>query len=98
MLPWQYLAAARRFFEIESFLHHLAYLESAGQLSQDWRMRICQDVAWVLSRVRGLGLTVSGQPAAGLGADFPLTTGDVPRGPPSRLSPVGTYRRRSCAS
>ncbi len=65
--------------DIESFLHHLAYLESAGQLARDRRVRICQDVSRVLSRIRGLGLTAPGKPAAGLGADFMLTTGDVPR-------------------
>jgi integrase len=65
--------------DVESFLHHLAYLESAGQLARDRRVRICQDVSRVLGRIRGLGLATPGKPAAGLGADFMLTTGDVPR-------------------
>ena len=64
--------------DIESFLHHLAYLETSGQLARDRRVRICQDVSRVLSRIRGLGLTAAGKPAAGLAADFMLTTGDVP--------------------
>ncbi len=64
--------------DIESFLHHLAYLETSGQLPRDRRVRICQDVSRVLSRIRGLGLTAAGKPAAGLAADFMLTTGDVP--------------------
>ena len=42
-------------------------------------MRICQDVGRMLDRFRALGLTAPGQPAAGLGTDFMLTTGDVPR-------------------
>ena len=65
--------------DIESFLHHLAYLESAGQLSRDQRARICQDTGRVLSRIRALGLTAAGQPAAGLTGSFMLTTGDVPQ-------------------
>jgi integrase len=70
-------ALSRR--DIESFLHHLAYLEASGLLARDRRVRICQDVGRVLSRIRGLGLAAAGKPAAGLGADFTLTTGDVPR-------------------
>jgi integrase len=65
--------------DIESFLHHLAYLETGGQLARDRRVRICQDAGRVLTRVRGLGLTAAGQPAARLGNGFTLTTGDVPR-------------------
>jgi integrase len=65
--------------DIESFLHHLAYLETGGQLARDRRVRICQDASRVLARLHGLGLTAAGQPAAGLGNGFALTTGDVPR-------------------
>jgi integrase len=64
---------------IESFLHHLAYLESAGQLSRYQRTRICQDTGRALSRIRVLGQTASGQPAAGLTDSFMLTTVDVPQ-------------------
>ena len=73
------LPAALGRADIESFLHHLAYLETGGQLARDRRVRICQDAGRVLTRVRGLGLTAAGQPAAGLAAGFTLTTGDVPR-------------------
>src|SRR5207244_6299937 len=75
------LPAALGRADIESFLHHLAYLETGGQLARDRRVRICQDAGRVLTRVRGLGLTAAGQPAAGLAAGFTLTTGDVPRAP-----------------
>ena len=82
--------------DIESFLHHLAYLETSGRLARDRRVRICQDVSRVLSRIRGLGLTVPGRPAAGLAADFTLTTGDVPgtaeRPEPSRDLPPEIMR------
>jgi len=72
------LPAALGRADIESFLHHLAYLESAGQLSRDQRTRICQDTGRALSRIRALGQTTPGQPAAGLADSFMLTTGDVP--------------------
>ena len=65
--------------DIESFLHYLAYLESAGQLTRDRRVRFCQDAGRVLSRIRALGLTAPGEPAAGLAGSFTLTAGDVPR-------------------
>ena len=82
--------------DIESFLHRLAYLESSGQISQDGRVRICQDLQADARPVRALGLVASAQPAAGLGTDFVLSPGDVPRRP-SRPSPAVTCRRRSCA-
>jgi integrase len=65
--------------DIESFLHHLAYLESAGRLSRDQRARTCQATGRALSRIRALGQTAPGQPAAGLPDSFMLTTGDVPQ-------------------
>lgn len=37
------------------------------------------DVSRVLTRIHGLGLAAPDQPAAGLGADFMLTTGGVPK-------------------
>jgi integrase len=73
------LPAALTRTDIESFLHHLAYLESAGQLSRDQRARICQDTGRALGRIRVLGQTAPGQPAAGLTDSFMLTTGDVPQ-------------------
>ena len=65
--------------DIQSFLHHLAYLESAGQISRDQRARACQDTGRALSRIRALGQTAPGQAAAGLTDSFMLTTGDVPQ-------------------
>ena len=82
--------------DIESFLHRLAYLESAGQVSRDGRVRICQDLRRLLDRIRALGLAAPAQPAAGLGPDFVLTTGDVPKAPeppePSRDLPAEIMR------
>jgi len=75
------LPAALGRTDIESFLHHLAHLASAGQLSRDQRTRICQDTGRALSRIRALGQTAPGQPAAGLTDSFMLTTGDVPQAP-----------------
>jgi len=65
--------------DIESFLHRLAYQESAGLVTPDQRIRICQDLKRTLDRIRALGLVASGQPAAGLGTDFLLSPGDAPR-------------------
>ena len=65
--------------DIESFLHRLAYQESAGLVTPDQRIRICQDLKRTLDRIRALGLVASGQPAAGLGTDFLLTPGDAPQ-------------------
>ena len=45
------LPAALGRADIESFLHHLACLETAGQLTRDRRVRICQDAGRVLSRI-----------------------------------------------
>ncbi|MGO9292566.1 MAG: tyrosine-type recombinase/integrase [Streptosporangiaceae bacterium] len=85
--------------DIESFLHRLAYLESSGQISRDGRVRICQDLRRMLDRVRALGLVAPAQPAAGLGTDFVLSTGDVPRAPeppePSRDLPPEIMRALS---
>ena len=85
--------------DIEAFLHQLAYLESDGQISRDHRVRICQDLRRMLDRIRALGLAAPGSPAAGLGADFMLTTGDVPAAPeppePSRDLPAEIMRALS---
>jgi len=64
--------------DIETFLHRLAWQQSAGQITADTRRRVCQDLKTILARVRGAGLTRSGQPATGLGEDFVLTVGDIP--------------------
>jgi integrase len=82
--------------DIESLLHRLAYLESAGHVSRDGRVRICQDLRRMLDRIRALGLTGPAQPAAGLVPEFMLTTGDVPAAleppEPSRDLPAEVMR------
>jgi len=59
-------------------------------------VRICQDLRRLLDRIRALGLAAPAQPAAGLGPDFMLTTGDVPKAPeppePSRDLPAEIMR------
>jgi integrase len=64
--------------DVEAFLNRLGYLASTGQISTDARIRAVREVRQVLSVIRGLGLTRPGALAAGLGADFTITSGDVP--------------------
>jgi integrase len=64
--------------DIESFLHRLAYLHSAGQLGEHTRARTCRQVRRVLAWMRADGLTRPGGPAAGLAEEFALTAADVP--------------------
>jgi hypothetical protein len=82
--------------DIESFLHRLTYLASIGECSPEVRVRICRDVKRILGRIRALGLTRPGGPAAGLGGDFILACGDIPaegeRGEPGRDLPVAIMR------
>jgi integrase len=83
--------------DIESFLHRLTYLASIGECSPELRVKICRDVKRILARIRALGLTRSGGPAAGLGEDFILTFGDIPaepeRGEPGRDLPTAIMRQ-----
>ena len=83
--------------DIESFLHRLSYLASIGECSPEVRVRICRDVKRILGRSRALGLTRPGAPAAGLGDDFILASGDIPaepeRGEPGRDLPAAIMRR-----
>ena len=83
--------------DIESFLHRLAYLASVGECSPEMRVRICRDVKRILGRIRALGLTRPGGPAAGLGDDLILASGDIPaepeRGEPGRDLPVAIMRQ-----
>ncbi|OBS02318.1 hypothetical protein A9W98_15495 [Mycobacterium gordonae] len=67
--------------DMEAFLHRLAYLESAGQISGDARIRACREVRGVLTRIRTMGLTRPGGIAAGLGEDFVIGQTDVPAEP-----------------
>ncbi len=67
--------------EMEAFLNRLAYLESAGRISGDARLRAAREVRAVLSRARAMGLTRPGQVAAGLGEDFAIHRDDIPDQP-----------------
>jgi site-specific recombinase XerD len=81
----------------ESFLHRLTYLASIGECSPEVRVRICRNIKRILGRIRALGLTRPGGPAAGLGEDFTLASGDIPaepeRGEPSRDLPTPIMRQ-----
>ena len=78
--------------DIESFLHRMSYLVSTGECSPELRAKTCRDVKRILARIRALGLTRPGGPAAGLGGDFTLACGDIPaepeRGEPGRDLPA----------
>ncbi|HEY2551601.1 MAG TPA: tyrosine-type recombinase/integrase [Streptosporangiaceae bacterium] len=67
--------------DMEAFLHRLAFLHSAGQITADARIRACREVRHVLTQARMMGLTRPGGPAAGLGEDFAIHLGDVPAEP-----------------
>lgn len=67
--------------DIEGFLNRLAFLESTGEISRNRRLDICRDVRKVLDRIRALGLTRPGGPAAGLVGDFTLERSDIPAEP-----------------
>jgi integrase len=83
--------------DIEAFLHRMAFLSAAGQLSAYSRVKTCQDAGRVLTEIRSLGLTRGGGPAAGLPDDFTLTAGDVPAkadpGEPGRDVPAAVMRQ-----
>jgi integrase len=83
--------------DIESFLHRQAYLVSTGETSPELRARTCRNVKRILGRIRALGLTRPGGPAAGLGDDFTLAFGDIPaepeRGEPGRNLPTAIMRQ-----
>ncbi len=64
--------------DMEAFLHRLAFLESAGRISADARVRACREVRAVLTWTRAAGLTRPGAAAAGLGEDFTLAAVDIP--------------------
>ena len=73
--------AVLRRADMEAFLHRLAYLESAGQISDDARIRACREVRTVLTGIRAMGLTRPSGLAAGLGEDFAIGQADVPAEP-----------------
>ena len=70
----------------------MSYLVSTGECSPELRAKTCRDVKRILARIRALGLTRPGGPAAGLGDDFTLACGDIPaepeRGEPGRDLPA----------
>ena len=70
----------------------MSYLVSTGECSPELRAKTCRDVKRILARIRALGLTRPGGPAAGLGCDFTLACGDIPaepeRGEPGRDLPT----------
>ena len=67
--------------DMDGFCNRLAFLESGGRISGDARIRACREVRHVLTRVRAMGLTRPGGPAAGLGEDFGLGMSDIPAEP-----------------
>jgi hypothetical protein len=67
--------------DMEAFLNRLAYLESAGRISGDARLRAAREVRAVLTRIRAMGLTRPGQTADGLGEDFAIHREDIPDKP-----------------
>ncbi|MGH2704553.1 MAG: hypothetical protein ACRDJ4_05475 [Actinomycetota bacterium] len=91
------LPAALGRSDMDTFLNRLAYLESAGQISGDARIRACRDVRTVLTRIRAMGLTRPGQVAGGLGEDFALHRDDIPEEPepaqPGRDLPPAIMRQ-----
>lgn len=82
---------------METFLNRLAYLQSAGEISADGRIRTCREVCKVLTTARTMGLTRPGRPAAGLGEDFTIGVADVPDkaepAKPGRDLPVEVMRQ-----
>ena len=67
--------------DIEGFLHRLASQQASGKLTRKARSRIVRQLKRILARVRSLGLTRPGGPAAGLADDFVLLVSDVPQEP-----------------
>jgi integrase len=82
--------------DIEDFCNRLAFRESAGQISGDARIRAIQELKTILTRMRALGLTRPGGPAAGLGDDFFVLRSDIPAipdGEPGRDLPLEVMRQ-----
>jgi integrase len=77
--------------DIENFLNRLAYLESTGKISRYHRNVLCRGLRAALTGIRALGLTRTGQTAAGLPGDVALGLSDIPaepvRGEPGRDLP-----------
>ena len=77
--------------DVEGFLNRLGHLEFTGRIGRYRRNMICRDVRQVLAGIRSLGLTRTGQAAAGLPGDFAIERADIPadpeRGEPGRCLP-----------
>ncbi|HEV3295627.1 MAG TPA: tyrosine-type recombinase/integrase [Streptosporangiaceae bacterium] len=83
--------------DIEALLNRLAYQQNAGTLTHPSRVMTCRHLKLILSRIRAMGLTRPGGPAAGLPDDFAVSTGDIPylpgRAEPSRDLPPEIMRQ-----
>jgi hypothetical protein len=55
--------------DIEALLNRLAYQQNAGTLTHPSRVMTCRHLKLILSRIRAMGLTRPGGPAAGLADD-----------------------------
>ena len=64
--------------DIEALLNRLAYQQNAGTLTHPSRVMTCRHLKLILSRIRAMGLTRPGGPAAGLADDFAVSTSDIP--------------------
>lgn len=67
--------------DIEAFLARLAYLHTAGTISQLTRVLACREVRKLLTSARQLGATRPGGPAAGLSDQFMVHRDDIPDEP-----------------
>jgi integrase len=83
--------------DIEALLNRLAYQQNAGTLTHPSRVMTCRHLKLILSRIRAMGLTRPGGPAAGLPDDFTVPTSDIPYLPghaePSRDLPPEIMRQ-----
>ncbi len=83
--------------DIEALLNRLAYQQNAGTLTHPSRVMTCRHLKLILSRIRAIGLTRPGAPAAGLPDDFAVSTSDIPylpdRAEPSRDLPPEIMRQ-----
>ena len=83
--------------DIEALLSRLAYQQNAGMLTHPSRIMTCRHLKLILSRIRTMGLTRPGGPAAGLPDDFAVSTSDIPylpdRAEPSRDLPPEIMRQ-----
>jgi integrase len=83
--------------DIEALLSRLAFQQNAGTLTHPSRVMTCRHLKLILSRIRAMGLTRPGGPAAGLPDDLAVSTSDIPylpdRAEPSRDLPPEVMRQ-----